>query len=51
MRKGLAVLPLLAALTVLCVTASAFAAPTVTFKARAVPIPKPGGGELKYKRY
>jgi hypothetical protein len=48
MRKGLAVLPLLAVLTVLCVTASAFAAPTVTFKARAVPIPKPGGGSYPH---
>jgi hypothetical protein len=44
MRKGLVVLSLLGALMVLCIPAGASAAPTVKFKARAVPIPKPGGG-------
>src|ERR1700684_2579747 len=44
MRKGLVVLSLLGALIVLCIPVGASAAPTVKFKARAVPIPKPGGG-------
>jgi len=44
MKQRLAILAALCAAVVLCVPAAASAAPTVTFKARAVPIPKPGGG-------
>jgi hypothetical protein len=44
MRRGFTFFTLLGLLLMLVVPAVASAAPTVTFKARAVPIPKPGGG-------
>ncbi len=44
MRRVFACCTLLAALAALSVPSLASAAPTVTFKALAVPIPKPGGG-------
>ncbi|HWG07420.1 MAG TPA: hypothetical protein VN672_00270 [Solirubrobacteraceae bacterium] len=44
MRRASTCLALLGSLAVLGLPAAASAAPTVTFKAKAVPIPKPGGG-------
>jgi hypothetical protein len=44
MRRASTCLALLGSLAVLGLPAVASAAPTVTFKAKAVPIPKPGGG-------
>src|SRR3984885_15914880 len=44
MRRASTCLALLGSLAVLGLPAAATAAPTVTFKAKAVPIPKPGGG-------
>jgi hypothetical protein len=44
MKPRLAIPAALCAAAILCVPTGASAAPTVTFKARAVPIPKPGGG-------
>ncbi len=44
MIKRLAIAAPLCAAVALCVPVGASAAPTVAFKARAVPIPKPGGG-------
>jgi hypothetical protein len=44
MRRASTCLALLGCLAVVGLPAAASAAPTVTFKAKAVPIPKPGGG-------
>lgn len=44
MRRASTCLALLGSIAVLGLPAAASAAPTVTFKAKAVPIPKPGGG-------
>ncbi len=44
MRRASTCLALLGSLAVLGLPAAASAAPTVTFKSKAVPIPKPGGG-------
>jgi hypothetical protein len=44
MRRASTCLALLGSLAVLGLPAAASAAPTATFKAKAVPIPKPGGG-------
>ncbi len=44
MRRASTCLALLGSLAVLGLPVAAKAAPTVTFKAKAVPIPKPGGG-------
>ncbi len=44
MRRASTCLALLGSLAVFGLPAAASAAPTVTFKAKAVPIPKPGGG-------
>jgi hypothetical protein len=44
MRRASCCLALLGLLAVLGIPVAASAAPTVTFKAKAVPIPKPGGG-------
>ncbi|HEV7528752.1 MAG TPA: hypothetical protein VGO29_07640 [Solirubrobacteraceae bacterium] len=44
MRRASTCLALLGCLAVLGLPAAASAAPTFTFKAKAVPIPKPGGG-------
>jgi hypothetical protein len=44
MRRASTCLALLGSLAVLGLPAAASAAPTVTFKAKALPIPKPGGG-------
>jgi len=44
MRRASTCLVLLGSIAVLGLPAAASAAPTVTFKAKAVPIPKPGGG-------
>ena len=44
MRNGFTCSALLGALVALVLASAASAAPTVTFKAKAVPIPKPGGG-------
>ena len=44
MRKRFTMAAVLGVLAVLAVPMSASAAPTVKFRARAVPIPKPGGG-------
>jgi hypothetical protein len=44
MRRACSCLALLGLLVVLGIPVAASAAPTVTFKAKAVPIPKPGGG-------
>jgi hypothetical protein len=49
MRRGFTTcFTLLGLLLALVVAAGAAAAPTVTFKARAVPIPKPGGGTYRH---
>ena len=44
MRRACTCLAVLGSFAVLGLPAAASAAPTVTFKAKAVPIPKPGGG-------
>jgi hypothetical protein len=48
MRSRFTFSMLLGVLTALALPALAAAAPTVTFKARAVPIPKPGGGTYSH---
>jgi hypothetical protein len=48
MRKRITCFTSLALLIALAVPALATAAPNVTFKARAVPIPKPGGGTYRH---
>jgi hypothetical protein len=48
MRKRITCFTSLGLLIALALPAFASAAPTVTFKARAVPIPKPGGGTYRH---